>query len=376
MSRFALMQGTLLLAAMLLGSVTAQAQPSVALEAVVFEVEGADLDAAFLSDLSAVLRDQALQHPRYALVSATPLQRAEVAVVVGCEPETTECLSQIADFVEARVLISGHVRREGDAFRLSVSIFDRDGDKGPVQVERRLAADDPVLRFRQQVERVFAELTPDERTRLSIRAAASADEIRIDGVMVGRGLVERDTLPPGTYQVEIHREGALPYTREVELKVGEPVSIEVPAALASETPAPREEAASTDPAIAVASSAPASTAMVAPPVPARQRSLLGAYSSLGVGVVALGGAGLMVGLMRGVEDDIAAEIAQGDISPARYNDLLRRGESYETAQWVLLGVGVGATALGVGWMLVSYAGDEPGLAFHVGPGSLALSGRF
>ncbi|WP_230467700.1 PEGA domain-containing protein [Lujinxingia vulgaris] len=372
-----------LLMTMMVGAGTAAAQP---VEAVVFELEGAGVDPALLSNLSAVLRNQALQVGAFEVVNATPLQREETAVVLGCEPDARTCLEQMAEFNDARVLISGDVRRRDGGLVVSVAIFDRLRSGVAMEVQRELSGDDPVLAFRREIEGVFGEIAAEMTTHLEVRAPGEGDAIRIDGVIVGHGQVTRQGLPEGRYRVEVERAGARPYVEEVALGVGDPVIIEVSAApaVAAST---EQRAAATSPSVQpqlggagpVAEERPErGVAAIAPPIAPRKRSRLGAYSSLGVGVVALGGAGAMVVSMRGIEDDIATENAAGTMTPSRYEELIGRGESYESAQWVLLGVGAGASALGLGWLIVSSArgDDEPALALGVGPASMCVRGRF
>lgn len=377
-----------LLMAMMMAMGQAAAQPGEVVDAVVFELEGAGVEPLLLSNLSAVLRNQALQVGSFRVVNATPLQREETAVVLGCEPAQRACLEQMAEFNNAQVLISGDVRRRNGALVVSVAFFDRLNDAPAIEVQRELQGSDPVLAFRREVESIFGELAARMTTQLEVRAPQPGDAIRIDGVVVGHGQITRQGLPEGRYRVEVERAGARPYVEEVALGVGEPVVIEVSA------PAPAPQAASAEPAPDVSGSVVRSqrdgitpadearsergVASLAPPIAPRKRSRLGAYSSLGVGAVALGGAAAMVVLMRGIEEDIATENAAGTMTPSRYDELVGRGESYEMAQWVLLGVGIGASTLGVGWLIVSSArgDDEPALALGVGPGSVALRGRF
>lgn len=371
-----------LLMAMIVVMGQAAAQPGEVVDAVVFELEGAGVEPLLLSNLSAVLRNQALQVGSFRVVNATPLQREETAVVLGCEPAQRACLEQMAEFNNAQVLISGDVRRRNGALVVSVAFFDRLNDDPAIEVQRELEGSDPVLAFRREVESIFGELTMRMTTQLEVRAPQPGDAIRIDGVVVGHGQITRQGLPEGRYRVEVERAGARPYVEEVALGVGEPVVIEVSAPSPAEpAPAPsgdvvRSQRDVTTPANEARSER--GVASIAPPIAPRERSRLGAYSSLGVGAVALGGAAAMVVLMRGIEEDIATENAAGTMTPSRYDELVGRGESYEMAQWVLLGVGAGASALGVGWLIVGSArgDDEPTLALGVGPGSVALRGRF
>ncbi|WP_164856350.1 PEGA domain-containing protein [Lujinxingia sediminis] len=375
-----------LLMAMMVGMGQAAAQPDEVVDAVVFELEGAGVEPLLLSNLSAVLRNQALQVGSFRVVNATPLQREETAVVLGCDSAERACLEQMAELNNAQVLISGDVRRRDDVLVVSVVLFDRLRDAPATEIQRELQGSDPVLEFRREVESIFGELATRMTTWLEVSAPHSGDAIRIDGVVVGHGQVTRQGLPEGRYQVEVERSGARPYLEEVVLGVGEPVVIEVSAPSPQIVPEEQTPGASSTLVLSQRDEPPhqeearseRGVASLAPPIAPRKRSRLGAYSSLGVGVVALGGAAAMAVLMRGIEDDIATENAAGTMTPSRYEELVGRGESYEMAQWVLLGVGVGASALGVGWLVVSSArgDDAPELALGVGPGSIALRGRF
>ena len=170
----------------------------------VFELTGQDIDDDMLQTLSGVLRQEALQHDAYSLANPATIQRDEIALVVGCDPDEVECLRQMGEFVDGQVLIFGDVQTRGQGLEIAVEIFDIVNSEEVVRVERGVAdANDPVVAFRREVEAIFRDLESIGDTHLVVEAPRAEMTIYLDGSPMGRGRFERQGMEAGTYRVSV-----------------------------------------------------------------------------------------------------------------------------------------------------------------------------
>ena len=379
--------GVALIAALIfvaVSSSTAWAQEVEPVDVAVFELTGQGVDEELRETLTSVLRQEARQHRGYSLATPAAVRRDEVAVLIGCDPDQTECLRQMADYVEGQVLIFGEVERRGRALAISIDILDAQTGEEPVRVESLIdGSRDPVMAFRREVEDIFKGMDSIGETHLVVEAPGDDIVIRLEGVEVARGKLERRGMRPGTYRITVGDDGNL-WDGQVELVAGQLVEVRPEA-----PPEGDEEQAEDDP-------APAMAVAERTVVPGdetslrsgsieyeRRRSNVGAYSMMTVGASSMAMSGVMVFLMRGVEQQIRDENAAGTMDTNRYRELTRRGESYQTAQYVLLTVGAATVASGAGWAIWNHSRDRSdGLAastgLEIGPAPLGvvLSGRW
>ena len=347
----------------------------------VFELKGDGIEGNLLKTLSGVLRREAQQHSRYALANPAAIQRDEIALVVGCDPQLTECLRQMGEYVDGQVLIFGEVSDQSGALVVTIDILDIDSDEEPVRVQRRIEdVSDPVVAFRREVEEIFDELESMGETHLVVEAPHEDMPIRLGTVTIGHGSVERRGMRPGSYRVVVGDRDAPVWDDEVHLVVGQ--LVEIRPELVEEEPAEQEEEeiAADPPEMEVEESTfvPGETRRAGPVEYEDRRSNMGAYSLMGVGAMALMGSGVMALAMRRVEDRIVSEADQGILDEARHEQLIGRGETYETAQYVLLGVGIAAVSGGAGWTFFNSRSegserDEMGMSWTVEPTTRGVS---
>lgn len=352
----------------------------------VFELQGEGIDDDLLQTLSGVLRQEAQQHDRYALANPAAVRRDEIALVVGCDPSETSCLREMGEYVDGQVLIFGDVVDRGDELMIAVEILDVRGDEEPVQVRRRLDdVRDPVVAFRREVEEIFAGLISIEETHLVVVAPADEVPIRLDGVVVGEGTVERQGLQPGTYHVAVGEGDQKLWDDEVELVPGQLVEIR-PEPVDSEDDDDDLEMAGQVAEMDVEERrvVPGDDPMAASHIRYEgRRSNLGAFSLMGTGATALLGSTVMAVLMRRTESKIATESEEGTLDAARHESLISRGENYQTAHYVLFGVGVAGLAVGGGWAAWNIVRDrsersdlDGGVSLHPTARGIAISGRW
>ncbi len=348
----------------------------------VFELHGEGIDDDLLDTLSGVLRREAQQHDRYSLANPAAIRRSEIALVVGCNPEQTECLRAMADYVDGQVLIFGEVIDRGDELVIAVDILDVASGEDPVTVRRRIAdVNDPVVAFRREVEKIFSDLDSIGETHLIVEAPGDDIPIKLENVVVGRGHVERRGMSPGSYHIVVGHSGAELWDDNVELEPGQLVEVRPESVEEVDDP----EVASETPEMGIEETTvvPGEGSATAPIEYEGRRSNLGAFSLMGTGLASLAGSGAMGILMRRTENQIADEAAEGTLDEARHEHLTNRGESYQTAHYVLLGVGATALAIGGGWATWNFARDrsdrkgfDDGLSIRPTLRGLAISGRW
>lgn len=322
------------------------------LDVAVFELTGEDIDDDLLETLSGVLRQEAQQHEGYSLANPAALQRGEIALVVGCDPDGAECMRQMGEYVDGQVLIFGDVKKRGSGLDIAVEIFDITASEEAVRVERTVAdAQDPVVAFRREVEAIFRELEGIGETHLVVDAPRAELSIRLDGEEVGRGSFERQGLTEGTYRVSIGDAGDEVWDDEVVLEAGRLVEIRPEIVEEDDDEADMQVEATT--VVPGGSGEPAGRIEYE-----GGRSNVGAFSLMGVGTLSLATSGVMVMQMRSVENQIRSEHAEGTLTEDRYRELTGRGESYQAAQYVLLTVGAAGLAAGVSWAIWNYSRDR------------------
>lgn len=323
----------------------------------VFELTGQDIDDDLLQTLSGVLRQEALQHDAYSLANPATIQRDEIALVVGCDPDEVECLRQMGEFVDGQVLIFGDVQTRGQGLEIAVEIFDIVNSEEVVRVERGVVdANDPVVAFRREVEAIFRDLESIGDTHLVVEAPRAEMTIYLDGSPMGRGRFERQGMEAGTYRVSVGESGSQVWEGDVELEPGQVVEIR-PEVEEEEEAGPVAEASEMQ--VEARTVVPGeSTAPAGRIGYDGKRSNVGAFSLMGVGTLSLAASGIMVMQMRSVENQIRQEHAQGILDESRHRDLTRRGESYQTAQYVLLSVGAASLTSGASWAIWNYSRDR------------------
>lgn len=322
------------------------------LAAAILNLEAENVDAELADTLTSIVRNEALQVDKYQVVNKFPIRLSDIALLVGCSVESPSCLKQVANEVEARVLIHGLVRKQGEkTYQIEINIY----DVANAQMINRLTktlpdTSDPVGGFRKEIESFFAEERGVTETRLQVGASVDGAQVRIDAVYVGVAPLERKGLAPGTYAIQVAHPDYQVWETRVELGAGDDQRVWaqlVPVAAQS-------------PAVLVEPDAPTTVVVEerpAPP-PRERRVNWGAWSALGVGALSLGTAVGFGIALEGVEQKVEDEAAAGSLTEARYQELFDRGKNLELAHRILLGVGVVGAATGVIWLVADGMGEK------------------
>lgn len=358
------------------GSANAQERISAA----VLNLEGENVDDELVTTLTSVVRNEAQQVDKYEVVNKFAINLKDVLLLVGCDSPTRSCLRRAAEQVEARVLIFGEVSATNGNFQTSVNIFDADTGKMINQFTRTLEqTDDPVVAFRKEIETFFADERTVPMTRVQIGSNVEGAKVRLEGTYVGTVPLERKGLPPGTYSIEVFHPDYTSWETRLELTEGADVRLWAPlkpSSSAGGTPVAQEttngpggEVESNETTVGETGEPidnRLSAGAQAPDSP-RGGTNWGAWSTLAVGGLALGGSAVFAVLMSNVESDIEQGRETG-LTRAEYDQLVDDGESYELTHRVLLGVGIVGVIGGVTWLIVDNAmSDEVALDVGVAP---------
>lgn len=333
----------------------------------VLNLEGAQVDAKLLDTLTAVLRNEAQQYASYDIVNQSPINLSEVAIVLGCDSEQASCLARAAEQLSAQALIYGRVARVENTYQVTIEVFDASSKKVVRRLVRTLDPRqnndaDPVIAFRKQVQTLFDDsaVAGEARRSTLLHVASSVDgtEIKLNGVMVGEAPLKRTDLPAGTYRIEAQHPGYEVWTTTVELSPG--ADAQILATLVPSAGAPPAVAKNNAPA---RSESKTTSSVAPPPVSGSSSPNWGAWSAIGVGGAALVGGGMMAILLRSAQTDLDNLDADRDtMNRDKYltdrANIVENGESYEFAQWVLLGVGAASVTAGTIWLLVDGRSSE------------------
>lgn len=314
------------------------------LSAGILNLEGKGVDNQLVETLSSIVRNEAQQVEKYQVVNKYAINLQDMLIVLNCSADSVACMKQVAEQVNARVLIYGNIEKSGGTFQIALSIFDSQTGRTLNKLNKTISdTDDPVVAFRQEIESFFAREKGLATTRVQIGSPVSNAEVYMEDTFIGNVPLERKGLPPGKYSIRVQHPNYEPWTQVLELKEGADISL-----WADLVKKPQQ--------------GPKTSTTVTTQNEVKQDVVTetdgvgtinwGAWSAVGVGGLALAGSGIFAVLMGNVEQDISDESRAG-ITETRYNELVDRGETYETAHRVLLGVGAVSLIGGVTWLILS-----------------------
>lgn len=334
------------------------------LSVAILSFEGDNVDKDLLTTLGSIVRHEAQQIERYQVVNKFEINFQDVLLVLGCNADSTACLKQAAEQLNAQILIFGKISRNQTVYRLTLNVFDSQSGKMLNKMSRTINVgnEDPVVLFRREVEEFFSKERTASTTRLQIGSNVPEARILIEDTFVGTVPLERKGLPPGRYKIEVNHPDYMNWETIVEIKEGSDINLWAPLKLIEKENAPQ-----------TAEVIPAPNQALSSTMPDERVSSVnwGALSTAGAGLVALGGSAVFGYLMTGVEDDISSESDAGTLTLSRYQELTDRGENYELTHRVLLGVGAACVLGGVVWWLLEPGGEATTASIGVSPGGVS-----
>ncbi len=180
-----------------------------------------DGDDEFANSLSAALREHAADIDAWQ-VSAREVSLSQMGLAYGCEEYDNECLTAISEGLKAAKIVYGVIRRtsafdEYD-YRVTLNLFDADlgsiensiTDVFPSTIDLDSEA------FSAKASRLIKKLAGVHEPIGTIVVTSNKKdaEVRLDDVPIGQtknGELLIENVAPGTHEIEVIKEGFLPY---------------------------------------------------------------------------------------------------------------------------------------------------------------------
>jgi hypothetical protein len=346
----------------------------------VFNIEVEGVDASLTPTLTAILRNEAQQLEGYEVINKSPVSLNDLVIVLGCDTASLECLEQAAKQVNSSMLIYGSLVKEKDGLRLKVDIYDSKVQRVTFRLQKLIGhKEDIVVTYRSEIEQFIRSVRQQkDAPKLVVNANVRGALVKLNGEDAGTIPFEREGLKPGNIDIEVSAQGFSTWSASMELTPGNTTKVN-----ASLKPIPKEVGAKTpgEDKLVVSDPNPRkpSSSTTTGHMPGDQLSSpnWGAWSLVGLGTASLIGSGVTAILMKGTEDEIRDKNLAGTLTPDEYDQLVARGNRYQTTHRVMLGIGLVGVAAGGVWLLVDAlsASNERSAAtpmwdLHFGPTSV------
>jgi hypothetical protein len=299
---------------------------------------------AVATAVTEALRQRVTGSAGYRLVPGKDL--IEVKLVFSCPDEAPPCMTQAAQSIGSAKIIFGSVQPVGtDAFIVTLKLLD--AERGVVESwisEQITKAQAAPIGLRAPVQKWFATLTGQAQPgTIKVAGGVIGGAVWLDGVQAGLLGADGLTLAgiaAGPHQVAVSKSGYEKWERTVNLASGatEKVPVQLKAIAGAEGGPPVPEGGA-----AAIPAAPDENEPAPAPEPFNQGSRIGAWATLGLGLVAVG---------LGVYSSYKVSSINSNLDPYRYpkeplnqqeldyvQSQQNLGDTYTKLQWVGYGVG-------------------------------------
>jgi hypothetical protein len=294
---------------------------------------------AVATAVTEALRQRVTGSTGYRLVPGKDL--IEVKLVFSCPDEAPPCMTQAAQSIGSAKIIFGSIQPVGtDAFIVTLKLLD--AERGVVESwisEQITKAQATPVGLRAPVQKWFATLTGQAQPgTITVAGGVVGGAVWLDGVQAGLLGADGLTLAgiaAGPHQIAVSKTGYEKWERTVNLASGatERIPVQLKAIAAAEGAPPAPGAAAAIPA-APDENEPA-------PEPFNQGSRIGAWATLGLGLVAVGLGGYSSYKVSSINSNLDRyryrTLEQNEINYVHSQQNL--GDTYTKLQWVGYGVG-------------------------------------
>jgi len=188
---------------------------------IILGLHTADGDDAFANSLTTALRKHAADIDAWQ-VSAREVSLSQMGLAYGCEEYDNECLTAISEGLKAGKVVYGMIKRTSTLdeydFRITLNVFDADlgsiensiTDVFPSTIEINSKAFD--TRASQLIRKLAGVHEPIGT--IVVTSNRQVADVRLDDVPIGqtqKGKLQIENVAPGTHEIEVSREGFLPY---------------------------------------------------------------------------------------------------------------------------------------------------------------------
>lgn len=346
--------------------------------AVVLGLRSLEGDDEFANSMTDALREAARSVKDWHLLDRA-VSMAQMTLAHNCEEINVTCLTEIADGLQADLIVFGTVRRTAGRpkfdYEITASLFNNTTHaiaSTETQTVARADSKHPRM-LASQAQFMITRLaaTGANSGSLTVDANVLSAEVHMDGQLIGQtqeGKLTIDSVTPGDHTLEVSAPGHEAHTQTVNVAAGEQSTVTVTLMRAM---GPSEVAATT----------PDVPPLQDVPTPERTSLAWLGYTLIGVGAasaIAWGASMYMIEFQynrddtytyyknayRSITGDACDEALAGNnagvLSPSDLEDFqsrCRSGRTFQTLQWVFLGAAVVTSGIGA-YVLISEAGSS------------------
>lgn len=187
----------------------------------VFDVIAEGADDQLASQITAVLKREASENPRYELVQQEQIALLETLLMFDCEEPSPECMSRVGEGLNAKRLIYGRLVAKGDLYDIEVNVFDVPLQRVSKRWNKRFTANtDAIGFFVREMDVFLGGKARAAKSRLRVSANIDNASVLVDGKRVGRTPFVSQSLASGDHEIIVQREGHRPWTHTVTVKDG------------------------------------------------------------------------------------------------------------------------------------------------------------
>ncbi len=274
----------------------------------------------------------------------------DLTLTAGCGQPDEKCMQMLRDFIDADRVVFGSVQGSGDVHLFSMKMFDfADGRFINSVADQTIEGD--VDHVREVLPAVVEGFLYGDVGTLTVEVVgAESPDLIFDGAKVGLAPTTLENLPLGEHVVSVRTTAGDEKSQRIVLRYNQPANVEFVFR--------------------------GGMAQTKPDKSASGRSIVPGVVSLGLGVIGVGVGAFSSLQVSGAnsdneklrdqgfvdsdagaftDSDAVAAAKSADLDPAA---IKKRGETFQTIQWI--GYGVGAVGIGVGLVLMIRAmgGEE------------------
>ena len=184
-------------------------------------------DGQVTGAMTSVVISEIRSAPEYALVDRPRTNLSDIALVIGCDAQSSDCIASVGQQLGASALVYGTARAEPGGTRVKIDIFDVASRKVVHRIQKVVPrGQDVVAATRAEVVGLFTSMRQAERAAtLTISSNVRGAKVLLNDEQVGSTPFERAGIAPGTYKVTVSREGFVPWQMVAAISEGATLSL-------------------------------------------------------------------------------------------------------------------------------------------------------
>ncbi|MEL6182370.1 MAG: PEGA domain-containing protein, partial [Myxococcota bacterium] len=189
--------------------------PDKTYQVAVLNVIGEGVSEELAREVTRVLKQETARNPSHVLVQQEDIALLESLFLFGCESPTPDCMTQLAESLEADRLVYGRLVEVDGLYDIEINIFDRQEGREVSKWNKRFTANANVVGFfTREMEIFLGGRNPESAVVLRVSANVPNALVTIDGKQAGRTPFFTDKLAEGRHSIEVSKEGYVPWSYE------------------------------------------------------------------------------------------------------------------------------------------------------------------